>query len=298
MRRTAVTSTVQATAATADMRVIPLEALRRAHSGSRAATTDMPISAERKLTMNDTDVPNQEVAAAPSARRVKARRRLLAAAMTVATVGGGSVAAGAPADAATAACGPRCISVFSSELGTYADVSFVEAVLGGGAAQPGQPVGLAPVSGTDPSQDFLPGGATGGGTVSHFYADGMVSAEANRHYGHLGAVQQKYAPFGVETGLCVGVPRVAQNTGLSLQPCDVPGTTVWIVHPSAGTSPYFAIVNAATTDFRRPFAMHLPRNEVASGEPLQMQLRRLQYHTGEETLPARQLWGAVFGPQG
>ena len=58
---------------------------------------------------------------------------------------------------------------------------------------------------------------------------------------------------------------------------------------------YFPIVNATTTDFRRPFAMHLPRNEVASGRPLQMQVRRLQYRTGEKTLPARQLWGAVFG---
>ena len=45
--------------------------------------------------------------------------------------------------------------------------------------------------------------------------------------------------------------------------------------------------------------MHLPRNEVASGDPeLQMQLRRLQYCTGDDTLPARQLWGAVFGPLG
>ena len=248
--------------------------------------------------MNNTDVPIEAAPSASSARRVSARRRLLAAAMTLATVGGASVATGGLAEAATAACGPRCISVFSSELGTYADVNFVEAVLGDGAARPGQPVGLEPVSGTDPSQDFMPGGAKGGGKVSDFFADGMVSAEANRHYGHLDAVQQRYAPFGVETGMCVGVARVAHNIGLTLQPCDVPGTTVWIVHPTSGTAPYFAIVNAATTDFRRPFAMHLPRNEVASGKPLQMRLRRLQYSTAERTLPARQLWGAVFGPQG
>ena len=50
-----------------------------------------------------------------------------------------------------------------------------------------------------------------------------------------------------------------------------------------------------TTDFRRPFAMHLPRNEVASGKPLQMQARRLQFLTDEKTLRARQLWGAWLG---
>ena len=50
-----------------------------------------------------------------------------------------------------------------------------------------------------------------------------------------------------------------------------------------------------TTDFRRPFAMHLPRNEVASGRPLQMQARRLQFRTGDKTLPPRQLWGVHPG---
>ncbi|WP_138731529.1 hypothetical protein [Modestobacter excelsi] len=234
-----------------------------------------------------------------STQVLSTREKVLACAATLTMAASISAAAIAPAYAATPECGPGCISVFSSELGTFADVNFVEAVLDGGGAQVGQPVGLKPVSGTDPSEDFRPGGATNGGKVSDFYADGMVSAEANSHYGDLNAVQQKYAPLGVETGLCVGVARVAQGEDLTLQPCDVPGTTVWIVYPTAETAPYFAIVNAGTTDFCRPFAMHLPRNEVTSGDPeLQMQLRHLQYRSGDKTLPARQVWGAVFGPQG
>jgi hypothetical protein len=121
-------------------------------------------------------------------------------------------------------------------------------------------------------------------------------AEANRHYGSLPAVQQRYTPFKIPTDLCVGLASVAQNEGLTLQPCSVPGRTAWVVHEGlATTSGYLPIVNAATTDFRRPFAMHLPRNTVASGRPLQMQARRLQFLTGEKTLPARQLWGAWFG---
>ena len=233
-----------------------------------------------------------------STQALSIRRKVLAAAATLTMVGGVSVAATGAASAATPECGSACISVFSSELGTYADPNFVEAVLGGGAANIGQPVGLKRASGTDPSQDFLPSGATNGGKVSDFFAAGMVSAEVNRHYGGLPAVQQRYAPFGMPTDLCVGLARVAyQNEGLTLQPCDVPATTVWILHPApAGTTPgYFPIVNGSTTDFRRPFAMHLPRNEVASGKPLQMQVRRLQYRTGEKTLPARQLWGAIPG---
>jgi hypothetical protein len=228
------------------------------------------------------------------------KSKAMTATLTACTAVGVGTWTALPANAATAQCGPNCISVFSSELGTYADPNFIETVLDGGSANIGQPVGLAPASGTDPSQDFLPGGATAEGlsTVSDFYADGLVSAAANRHYGHLDAVQQRYAPEGVDTGLCVGVTRVKQGEDLTLQPCDHP-TTVWIVYPAAGVEAnYFAIVNAATTDFCRPFAMHLPRNEVVSGDPeLQMRLRHLQYRTGGKTLPARQVWGAVFGPQ-
>ena len=84
-----------------------------------------------------------------------------------------------------------------------------------------------------------------------------------------------------------------------MQPCSVPGTTVWIVHAAlAPGTPFFPIINASTTDFSRPFAMHLPRNEVVSGRPLQMQVRHLQFRTRANTLPARQLWGADFGVQG
>jgi hypothetical protein len=224
------------------------------------------------------------------------KKRGLAAAATLIAACSVSAAATGAASAATPECGPPCISVFSSELGTYAQPNFVEAVLGGGGANVGQPVGLKPANRLDPSQDILPQAPRPMATVSDFYAAGMVSAEANSHYGSLLAVQQEYAPFGMETGLCVGLARVAQNEGLTLQPCSVPGTTVWVVHFGlATTSGYFPIINAATTDFRRPFAMHLPRNEVASGKPLQMQARRLQFLTGDETIRARQLWGAVEG---
>ena len=56
-------------------------------------------------------------------------------ARTVATaliVGGVSALATQAASAATPACGPSCLSVFSPELGTYASPNFVEHVFGGG----------------------------------------------------------------------------------------------------------------------------------------------------------------------
>ena len=228
------------------------------------------------------------------------KSRVLAALTTLMVVGAGSSALTGAAQAATPECElhPQapCISVFSSELGTYADPNFVEAVLGGGEATVGQPVGLKPASSTDPSEDILPHATVPNATVADFFAAGMVSAEANSHYGHLPAVQQKYAPFGVATDLCVGLAHVKQNEGLTLQPCDDP-TTVWVVQMDLATEQgYFPIVNAATTHFERPFSMHLPRNLVASGRPLQMKARRLQFQE-DGSLKPRQLWGANFGVQ-
>ncbi len=228
-----------------------------------------------------------------SSTQALSTKRKVVAFLALTIVGALSAATGV-ASAATEACEQRshCISVLSSELGTHLQPNFVEAVLGGGAAQVGQPVGLKPADRTDPTEDIVPIGKS----VSEFHAEGLASAEANRRYGNLFAVQQKYAPFGVETELCVGLERVAdRRQGLTLQPCDS-STTVWIPHFGlASDAGYFPIINATTTDYRRPFAMHLPRDEVASGKPLQMDARRLQFRTGDKALPARQLWSVWDG---
>jgi len=222
---------------------------------------------------------------------VSVRRKVLTAVATLTCIAGVSAAVSGTAIAATPQCGEGCISVFSSVLGTRTQPNFVEAVLDGGTARVGQPVGLKPASRFDPSLDIKPIA----GTVSEFFEMGLVSAAANSEYGPLDAVQQAYAPYGNQTGLCVGLARVAQNEPLTLQPCTAP-TTVWIPYQAlASEEGYFPIINAATTDFRRPFAMYLPRNKVRCGNEIPMLARRLRFLNDHKTLPARQLWGAVLG---
>src|SRR5215207_5879366 len=139
---------------------------------------------------------------------------LAAIAASVITVGALS------ANAATPDCAQYCISLFSKELGTYAQPNVVEAVLDG-VAKVGQPVILKPASSSDPSQDLMPRL----GKVSNFYATGMVSEEVNSHYGGLDAAQIEFAPLGVASDLCVGLAKPAsQGAGLTLQPCTMPGT--------------------------------------------------------------------------
>ena len=220
------------------------------------------------------------------------KRKMLGAVAALTMVGVVSGVQAFSARAATPACGAQCGSVFSRELGTYAQPNVVEDVLDG-LANVGQPVILKQASGSDPSEDIIPHREL----VSTFYAAGMVSAAVNDHYGGLLAVQQEYAPFGIGTGLCVGLPSVAyQNEGLTLRPCNVPGVTVFIVDtrdsPTTAAAGYFPIVNASTTDFSRPFAMDLPQDEVASAhQTVQIRIRHLQFLTEDKTLRDRQLWG-------
>jgi hypothetical protein len=219
------------------------------------------------------------------------KRTSLVAAATLTILGG----VAASANAATPECGMLCGSVFSRELGTYAQPGPVEAVLGG-VARVGQPVILKPGSNLDPSQDIIPHGSP----VSTFFEAGLVSADVNRRYGHLLGVQQEYAPFGDDTDLCVGLAKVAsQNQGLTLQPCDVSARTVWIIATdySPTTAPlFFPIVNASNTTFERPFAMDLRRDEVVNDrKTLQIHIRRLKFLTEEKTLPESQLWGFIPG---
>jgi hypothetical protein len=220
------------------------------------------------------------------------KSKVLITATTLTMVGGLNAAAVLPATAATPECGDGCISIFSRELGTYTQPNVVETALEG-VARVGQPVILKQASSSDPSQDFF----FGLQTVSDFYAAGMVSAAVNSQYGSLFATQIEYAPLGDDSDLCVGLATVAfQNEGLTLQPCTVPATTVWIVDTADYPLGFFTIINGSTTDFSHPFAMTYPQYQQAADQRLQqITIRRLQFLSSEHTVPDRQLWGALFG---
>lgn len=225
------------------------------------------------------------------------KRKVLAATATLTILGGVSTVGTLSARAATPACGEPCISIFSRALGTHAQPNFVEAVYQG-IAEVGQPLILKQASSADSSQDLI---VPRSGPVSDFFAAGMVSAKVNRHYGNLTAVQIEYAPSGMGSGLCVGVatPGVS-NQALTLQPCSVPATTVWIVDTehAVGTPPdvYVPLINGSTRSFSRPLVMDYPRNAYPTDEPTpEIRVRHLQFVSSERTVPDRQLWGTRFG---
>ena len=79
------------------------------------------------------------------------------------------------------------------------------------------------------------------------------------------AFETEYAPYGVDSGLCVGVASTAvQNEGVSLQPCGVSARTVWILDlndsPSTFNHDYIPLINGSDTNFSHPFVLTYPKN--------------------------------------
>jgi hypothetical protein len=223
------------------------------------------------------------------------KSKVFAAAAALTMAGGFSAAGVLPASAVTPQCSQggtqTCIQIFSKAFGSYASPGFAETVFLG-IPMAGVPTILHRANSTDPAEDLL----TTGGPVSQFYAKGMVSAAMNAHYGTEMAAQIEYAPHGKPTGLCAALARTAyQGEGLSLQPCRVPGTTVFIIDTadSPGTAPaYFPIVSGSTTDFTHPYAMTFA-GKADPAHRLFPQIKIGHLIGNPAAVPDSQLWGAI-----
>src|SRR5260370_5607803 len=218
------------------------------------------------------------------------RSKVLAAAATLTLVGGlgaaGALTAGS-ASAATPSCGNACIDVFSKQFGTNRHPNCVGDVLRQGEKF-GQPIILFRTANFDPAEDFT---VAFQGTVADFFAAGLVSSAVALHYGCVAgsspscqsatnphgfpndfAFENEYAPFGVDSGLCVGVAATAFNDeGVTLQPCGVSAKTVWIVDTFDSPVTLFngvvPLVNGSDTNFSHPFVLTYPNNSVTTRKP-------------------------------
>jgi hypothetical protein len=249
------------------------------------------------------------------------KSKVFAAAATLTLVGGVSTVGMLSAAAATPSCGPACVDIFSREFGTHRTPNFVLDVWRQGA-KVGQPIILFRTSDTDPAEDI---NASFNGSVDDFFAAGLVSSAVELHYGGTRGIpgitlpghgaagffndpafELEYTPFGVGSGLCVGVASTAvQGSKVSLQPCGASSKTVWIV--DAGDSAtvrtgYVPLVNGSDTNFSHPFVLTYPKNGYPTDKPRpQLITQNLTGFTGNFLVPVlgtindNQLWGADFG---
>jgi hypothetical protein len=268
------------------------------------------------------------------------KSKILAAGAVLALAGGLGTIGATASSAATPSCGPGfpsvptgCINIFSKQFGTFGHPAFVLDVMRQGA-KVGQPIILFRTSNSDPAEDFV---VSSEGSVSDFYAAGLVSSSLALHYGcglniNTGncstavnpvtgkpwpddyAFELEYAPFGVDSGLCVGLASTAvAGEKVTLQGCGVSSKTTWIADTvdSCPSNPlYFAevpAINGSSTNFSHPHVLTYP----GGGFPTDMPRQQLfvnnltgfsqnggpgQCGTGSVNGPnSNMLWSAVGG---
>ena len=115
-----------------------------------------------------------------------------------------------------------------------------------------------------------------------------------------------FTPFGVASGLCVGVAATAfQGEGVTLQPCGVSSKTVWIFDSLDNTTASPApLINGSNTNFSHPFVLTYPGNAFPTDKPRpQIVVTNLTgfQQPGSPVLPVintvntSQLWISVVG---
>jgi hypothetical protein len=245
------------------------------------------------------------------------KSKVAAAAATLTLVGGvgmaGMLTAGT-ASAATPSCGPSCIDIFSKQFGTHHSPKFVVDVWRQGEMA-GQPVILFRTANYDPAEDFT---VAFQGTVADFYNADLVSAAVALHYGGLAsgfpndpAFENEYAPFGVDSGLCLGVATTAlPGEDVTLQPCGVSSKTVWILDFADSWHTfthggYIPLINGSDTNFSHPLVLTYPADSYPTDLPRPVlevtNLTGFSNGFGAPelgTVESSQLWAADYGVLG
>jgi hypothetical protein len=237
------------------------------------------------------------------------KSKVLAAAATLTLIGGVSAVGAISANAATPSCGNFCIDIFSRDFGTHANPNFALDTLRQGE-KVGQPQILFRTANSDPALDYT---FSFQGKVSDFFAADLVGAAVKLHYGggfaggatfpNDNAFEIQYSPYGVDSGLCVGVATTAiRGEGVTLQPCGVSAKTVWIVD-SADTVAhgYVPLINGSNTNFSQPFVLTYPSAAYPTDKPrAQLYVTNLTGFQGANGFPtgtinSNQLFGANLG---
>jgi hypothetical protein len=245
------------------------------------------------------------------------KSKVLATAASLTMVGGvlavSTLATATAAKAETPSCGAFnffCVDLFSKQFGTHRDPGFIQDVYRQGN-RVNQPVILFRISSSDPAEDFTtndlvnPQAGFLPYTVAQLQAisgNTLFTAATANQYANSFVVENEYAPFGVNSGLCAGIAAVPFNgEGVTLQPCGGTARTLWIINSSNPIFSYIhgytSLINGANTNFSHPYVLTYPTN----GFPTDLPRPQLQVHTiqtfsqGFPFVVTQQLWGADFG---
>jgi hypothetical protein len=201
------------------------------------------------------------------------KAKIAAAAATFALAGGGLGLLGTlSAGAATHSCGSNCQDLYSQLFGPrYLLATFH------GMATANQEVILGKASNRNPTEDFV---IKDLGSVGSMYGQRqpMITPQFDTSYGALSAYEFQYAPYGVNSNLCLGTgPGQVAQAGFKvrLEPCGKHRNSVWAIFTGQfvrdhTTSGYDVLISAATNSLSDPLVLSYP-----AGSPTEMLSPRL-----------------------
>jgi hypothetical protein len=127
-----------------------------------------------------------------------------------------------------------------------------------------------------------------------------------KYYPDDPAFEIQYAPFGVNSGLCLATTALPGER-VTLQPCGVSAKTVWVADtydsPSTLYKGYVPLINGSNTNFSQPFVLTYPTNSYPTDKPRpQLVVTNITgfshgFPPGPQlgTVDSNQLWGGKSG---
>jgi len=213
----------------------------------------------------------------------------------------------------TVACGSNCVSLFSDKLGSSVTMNaFVPGDTGVGG-HVGTPVNLHIAANDRPNGDFT---RSIDGFVFQFcgfLANDFFSPTSFicTHYPFFVVSEFNWSPFGNQSGLCAGVRTAVNDANVTLRPCGVTATTLWIadrIHSTLGTnclvpttqpvSPgdpsvnFCPLINGGDTNFSQPLVLTLDTGTNHPTNQLQLERELLVGNIAR----SNQQWAFYFGP--
>jgi hypothetical protein len=213
---------------------------------------------------------------------ILSKAKVAAAATALATAAAGAAIFAPAATAATAACGSYCVSYYPLSYGT----SDVLAVAGasGTSARTGQATTIAAASDTNPGEDWT---LDQEGTVSDFYAAGLMSAQMNLHWGANEAYEIEYVPDATSTILCLGTSASNGSGAVTLQPCGETAATLWVADTADRNGRAVPLINGNNNNFAFPYSLTAGN----AGD----HLTSSQLIPSASGISPSQEWGTIFG---
>ena len=231
------------------------------------------------------------------------KAKIVAAAATFALAGGGLGMLGTlSAGAATHRCGSNCQDLYSQLFGPRYLMATFHVATFHGMATANQEVILGKASNRNPTEDFV---IKDLGSVGSMYGQRqpVITPQFDTSYGALSAYEFEYAPYGVNSNLCLGTgPDQVAQAGLKvrLEPCGEHRNSVWAIFTGqfAGDrtgSRYDVLISAATNSFSDPLVLSYPAGSPTDMPSPGLDVQPLRAYANK-LIFANQQWAYRHGP--